>query len=149
MKNLLQVFCGFALVMLLVGTAEAGQRQYFLQCKVTRVYDHGVFEEGLSVGEYPDVNFGINPKGMQELGIGSSSFTADKEYSLIVATNNQGQVEIHALHNNYDLKYSLIVDRGLALRKMWVKAEDRTDGKSKKVTVAVGLCMSNPDGWTP
>ena len=141
MKNLLAIFI-FGALSAVAASASAGQNTVHFQCKVTRVYDHSVFEEGLTVGEYPDVSYETNSRGVLELTIGASSFEDDgSEYRVISIINDADEVVITAANLRYPITYQVVVQPGGDLRKMNVKVIEQGSGLVKARTIALGLCM--------
>lgn len=118
MKNVIML-----MAMFLSLNAFAGEKQ--LDCKVTEVLDYTVFEESLSVEEYPNVEVTYDDMDGYQVYLGSNIFNLDN-YNTITLEPVVGMDSTYIIENSNDNDVILVTLEGVTRQgKITVKTSEK------------------------
>jgi hypothetical protein len=112
---------------------------YVLDCRVAKVYDDNVFEEGLSTDEYPDVDLGYEGRNLI-LSIGSMQNYETKAGDTVEYQTSGDQLRVFAKYRDSNGYVIIEVsDRGPNKNARWANLKVK-EPDSKLQTVALLVC---------
>lgn len=126
---------------LIAGNALAAATE-IVDCRVAKIYDDNVFEEGLSTHEYPDVALSKTGKDLV-LSLGAMRNYQTKTGDAVSYHHKASQLVVHAAYKNNDRGVLIkVAGKANASGKKWGKLYVFETANSSPKEVALLICKS-------
>ncbi len=124
-------------VVLVASSALADSK--LVDCRVAKIYDDNVFEEGLSTHEYPEVDLTQNAKNLS-LSVGSMQNYETKNGDSVSYKKQGGKILIEAKYkDSEDLVFIEVTNNKTEKGDSWGRLKVKQEGESVK-PVALLIC---------